>query len=233
MVGRVNVNGYDKIVPESYVKCDSFIDIGLDICKEPNRDGVSRRQFGDALAMVCGIRGVYVGTPSDPAKRAGTVAWSTTANYNNGESRTFRTDDPGMAEHDRQRKFGGPIPLHDPLSRYKNIWYTGVFRQNKHERFIDFYDFSLYADNLVQPGSVVVSDASGSAYVVFTRVASGVARETVKDSPFGWHRVNVVPEASRGHRTEQVRCGFLFSGSCCKPLSSFHAALSNAGLGSL
>jgi hypothetical protein len=139
------------------------------------------------LAMLCGIRGVYVGAPvdaKDSTKRAGGEAWRTSTTYNNDRTRVWDNNDNNKAQRDWQRKFGGPIPLHDSLTRGDHRWRE---RWTDYHVYSDYYDYNTYGATWVHPGSVVVSDASSSAYVVFTRAAS--------------------PGSNAGQRTEQVRSG--------------------------
>lgn len=110
-------------------------------------------------AMLCGIRGVYVGAPLDPSKRAGDVAWRTRTTYNNDKDRGYGKTGGDEPERVLRRRFGGQIHLHDPLDAAE-----------KKSDHVDYFSYDTYGDTEVQAGTVVVSDASGSAYVVFTRV---------------------------------------------------------------
>ena len=115
----------------------------------------------DSRAMLCGIRGVYVGAPLDPTKRAGDVAWRTRTTYNNDKDMAYKKTGGDEAERVFRRNHGGQINLHDSLASESDA---------KKDNHVDVLSYKQYGRTEVQAGSAVVSDASGSAYVVFTRV---------------------------------------------------------------
>ncbi len=137
------------------------------------------------------------------------MKWRTNPTYNSeGILYTHRAEDLFLPDRIAKRDFGGPIPLHDGLNfkyRHWTSWNWERARRDDHHSYTLFYDYNMYGGTTVYPGSVVASDQSGSAYVVFTRVAP--SNEASMNYPVG-----ELSRPRRDQRTEQV--GYSIAGAC-------------------